>query len=412
MVKKLFSSITEQSPNERKNLIWILISYFFVLFNYPMLRATTSAMYMQAYGGHASPIIWLYSVIALSLIIIVFNKIQQKFGVHFLFHITTIVSIILFVVSLHLFNHGIKWMTGVLYVWKEVYIILQVHLIMGYCNSVLKLEEAKSFFGPLGAMGSIGGIIGGLLASTYVKSLGVDWIIYGGCIGIFINSLAFHFTRKDRELTSKKEKISPLTAIKDKRKYVFYIVLVIGMSQFCVNIMNLKFDLVVSNTILDQSEKASYLAKVFSYIQVITLIIQLFLIPPLFKFKSIIVSQYLAPISYIALTFFGLGIGGNELLFVAGAFITMKSVDYSLFNASKELLYFPLTRIQRYGAKYIGDMVVYRLAKAIIAIVLIKFQSPIHLLILMGLSLILWFFGVFKISTTFSKMEQHNESSS
>ena len=48
----------------------------------------------------------------------------------------------------------------------------------------------------------------------------------------------------------------------------------------------------------------------------------------------------------------------------------MKAIDYSLFSSAKEVMYHPLSRLQKYGAKYITDMFVYRLSKALISFVM------------------------------------------
>jgi AAA family ATP:ADP antiporter len=89
-----------------------------------------------------------------------------------------------------------------------------------------------------------------------------------------------------------------------------------------------------------------------------------------------------------------LGIGSGVLQLVAGTFLFMKAFDYSLFTASKELLYYPLDTLQKYGAKYVSDMVVYRLSKGLIAVILIKYQDFKFLNIMMGISLFIWFISL------------------
>ena len=63
----------------------------------------------------------------------------------------------------------------------------------------------------------------------------------------------------------------------------------------------------------------------------------------------------------------GFGIPGGALSIIAAVFIIMKGVDYSLFAATKDVMYHPLLSLQKYGAKYITDMFVYRTSKALIA---------------------------------------------
>jgi AAA family ATP:ADP antiporter len=78
------------------------------------------------------------------------------------------------------------------------------------------------------------------------------------------------------------------------------------------------------------------------------------------------------------------------LLPVAALYTYFKAADYSLFSAGKELLYQPLSRLQKYGAKYLTDMLVYRAAKAMVAAVLIYVQSSTMLNMLMLIFLVLW----------------------
>ncbi len=395
MLKKMFQSVTNAPAETKRNLIFLCLSYFFVLGVYPLMRATTTAMYMQTYGGSASPTIWLYSIVVLALIITLYNKLQNKMGIHALFNYTSGLSVLIFLGALFLFNLGFTWMAGVLYIWKEVYIVILVHLILGYTNSYLSYSEAREFFGPLGAMGSIGGIVGGLMTSALTRPMGVGFVIGLGCIGILINAYLFNQTDKfDRKIENKNEE-SPLSSIKGAHRYIFFLALIVAMSQFCINIVNLKFDLIFAQIVPNQEEKAAYLGTLFSLINVATLVLQFFIIPPLFKYRSNRFSQYLIPTSYLVLSFAGLGVGAGVLTLVAGTFLFMKAFDYSLFTASKELLYYPLTTMQKYGAKYITDMVVYRLAKGLIAIILIKFQDGQALNILMSASLFVWFIALY-----------------
>ena len=78
------------------------------------------------------------------------------------------------------------------------------------------------------------------------------------------------------------------------------------------------------------------------------------------------------------------------MIFVASAFVIFKGVDYSLFSTAKELLYFPLSPSQKYGAKYINDIVIYRFAKGLISLILIKIQIESAVTWMMYLSLVIW----------------------
>jgi AAA family ATP:ADP antiporter len=85
----------------------------------------------------------------------------------------------------------------------------------------------------------------------------------------------------------------------------------------------------------------------------------------------------------------------SDLWVIAAIFMTFKSVDYSIFVYSKEILYHPLQAEQKYGAKYLTDMISYRASKAAIAFFLIYFQSPAVLNTLMFIFLLLWLIALY-----------------
>jgi AAA family ATP:ADP antiporter len=110
-----------------------------------------------------------------------------------------------------------------------------------------------------------------------------------------------------------------------------------------------------------------------------TLFLQLVILPLGLKHISERSLHLFIPISYMACLVLGLGAGAGTLLTVSSLYIFMKASDYSLFSSAKELLYHPLRPLQKYGAKYLTDMIVYRAAKASIAVVLLYFQAPVLL---------------------------------
>jgi ATP/ADP translocase len=64
-----------------------------------------------------------------------------------------------------------------------------------------------------------------------------------------------------------------------------------------------------------------------------------------------------------------------QLAFAAFAFLTFKSVDYSIFRASKETLYIPFSFDTRYRAKQIADAFTYRFSKGFTAFCIYAISS-------------------------------------
>lgn len=386
-LKDFYSSLSSEFKN---NLMLILISYFTALFCYPMIRSITTTQFLQAYGAASTPKAWLIAVLGLTVVISICNKLQMKIGVQRLFLSISIFSSLLFLISFLFLQAGNAWFSYLLYIWKEIYIVIIIHLIFAYSNTCFSLEQMKRLYGIIGGLGSLGGVIGGIITVYVVKSFGPTALMYLSIVIIFINGFLFLKTKKIIFVENIDKKLTPLSSIKNIKMYVFLVASVVALSQFVINIADLQFNILFDKAVIGVVEKTAYQGKIHTWINFVALILQLVLIPYFFVRVSNRVVQYSIPIFYLILTVAGLGIGGAYLLPVALSFIFLKATDYSVFAVSKEILYHALSPLQKYGTKYITDMVVYRAAKAGIAVVLIYVQDLTILRIMSIAFLILW----------------------
>jgi AAA family ATP:ADP antiporter len=364
------------SPEFKKNTLLVFLAYFFLLFSYPLIRSATGSLFLEFYKAKNMPLSWLIAIITLSGTILLCNKIQFKKGVHFVYSLISLFSFIFFIIGLILYNNGWGQMSMYLSIWKEIYIVITIHLLVGYCASFFSIDEAKVLYGPLCAVGSLGGVLGGELTSIIAKSAGTNYVLILGAVLIFIASLIFNKTSSyGSQLFKKEENLSPLSSIKPIKNFVFLLALIIAITQFMISIADLKFNLVFEQMIASTDDRSAYLGWLHSRINLVSLIIQVITVPILLQYFKEKTLHFFIPLFYVGLYLAASFFEGGMLFSIAGVFIILKATDYSLFTVIKELLYLPFTRSQKYGIKYITDMLVYRCAKAIIAIVLIYFQS-------------------------------------
>lgn len=382
----------------RKNFVIFISAYFLVLFNYPLIRASGTAFFFDAYGAKSSPVAMFVSVFFLALSIMACNKIQAGSIVQKVFLAASVFSGLMFVAGTLGFLSGVKLLAYVPFVWKEIYIVLQVHLLLAYANTYFTREEFKLLLGPVGAAGSIGGILGGML-TTYLSGIAeTRWVMWAGVSFVFLPAIFFLFTKP---IVGKKEekKQSPLSSLDTPqiRKYVLMVGLVVLATQFVINIADFMFHLEFEKNILSSQDRTGYLGQLYSLTNLLTLVFQVVLLPVVLPRVSEKNFHLFIPLSYIisiALMLFGSGMG---LLPIAALFTYLKAADYSLFSSGKELLYQPLKSEQKYGAKYLTDMLVYRAGKALVALVLIYLQSSTILNMLMFIFLAVWIFLIIKL---------------
>jgi AAA family ATP:ADP antiporter len=385
-------------PRYKGHLWFFLFSYFFVLFNYPLVRAAATTMFFEEFGAKSSPVAWVITVVVLSITIFISNAFQARHSVQKVFLWVSVISTIIFGLGTLGFQYKIKYATYFSFIWKEICIVLQVHLVLAYANNFFRKEDFKSIIGPVGAIGSIGGILGGMLTTYLAKQFGTVFVSWFSLAFVFLPALFFIRTAV-LKFEGQKTEASPLGTLNTPtiRQYVFHIALVVMLSQFIINIADFNFNLAFESSISSSSDRTSYLGTVYTWTNVISLVLQFIMLPFLLPRISERSLHLFIPISYLICLGLLLFVGNHFLLPVAMFYIFLKASDYSLFSAGKELLYQVMRPEQKYGAKYLTDMLVYRLSKALIAAVLIYIQSSSILNMMMTAFLILWLFLVMRI---------------
>lgn len=406
--KEIHSVIWGLPSQQKRDLTYIGLTLFLIFFSYPLMRSTTTSLLLTTLGVKASPYAWIYSVLALSLFVSLLNGFQKRHKPQVLYNFLSFGTVSLFI-GLY-FAHitfGDLW-TYPLYVLKEVYIVLLVHSVLGHLNSSINEQVAKVIYGPLGAIGSTGGILGGLVTSTLVKDLGLYVLFFIGVT--FIGITSFFFTKTSNQnvhLKESKEKY-PLDSIKDIKAFVFLIAGIVLLSQFVINIGNYQFNTFLEQAFKDSISKTEFLGKVYASINSFSLVAQVVLLPFLFRFVPNFFTHLSIPLIYGLVFFVPFAFSGEGLMPMAITFIVFKGLDYSLFGAAKELLYYALSDIQKYGAKYVADMITYRFAKGMISLILIKI--PTNLInSLLGVCLVAWIFCLIPLFIQYRKYHDRLE---
>jgi len=406
MIKSLIEikdQLLALSKAEKRNIILLGLAAFLILFSYPLIRSLSTAVFLQHYGAKNSPHVWVWSVVALSLLVSLYNRLQLRWKIHNLYLGTGLFSIAFIATSVLAIEAGLGIFAWPLYVWKEVYIVVMLHMVYGLLNTVVPFRLARIIYGPLGALGSLGGILGGILTSSMAKNSTSLELTMIGVIIIAFSIVAYytsdHVPLKDQ--SKSKKDVSPLGSITGVSKYVFLIAAMVLLSQFVINLANFKFNVLFEIAVPDKMEKTHQLGRLYAGINTLAFFLQILVLPILLRFTSLKNVHFAIPLLYLATQLWSIEGGAFA---VAGMFIVMKGTDYSIFAVCKELLYFPLSDKQKYGAKYIVDMFCYRFGKGLISFVMIYVQILFWIDAMLYASLALWLGVVFMLMALHQKM--------
>lgn len=398
------SAINDCVRGNAKVLGLLGIFFFGVYLTYPITRSITESIFIHEAGAENLPKAWLISIFVLFTTVFLFNVASKKLSFKGLLLGSLFFSVLGFFGLSASYESGNVVGSYFLFILKEVYIILFVHLGLAYFNQIVSTSEAKILYGPLGAIGSVGGILGGLLSVALVKHLGSILALQVGVGILILFSMSFLLLdNKKADFQKEEKKAPPFKSLGEVKGYVLCIALVVMLSQFCINLAQFDFSKLFEITFKgDLNKQSHFLGYLYSCLGGLTFFIQLVVMPFVlqrFKLRSI---HYFIPVLFLGVSIIVALFGSQSLYLVAAGFLIFKAVDYSLFSSVKEILYFALNDAQKAGAKYVTDMIVYRASKAGIAVFLIYFQNIYIIKILLVCFLLLWLgnvYNIFRIST-------------
>ena len=148
-MKNFLQFYNELDSDLKKTNIFLFLTYFFVLFSYPLVRSATGAIFYDVYTSEQYSLATFIGVIGLMLMIGINNKLQSKYGIHKVYMLTGFVSVTLLIGAFIGYKNGIKEMAYVLFATKEAYIVLLVHSSLAFANALYDLDTFKRLIGPI-----------------------------------------------------------------------------------------------------------------------------------------------------------------------------------------------------------------------------------------------------------------------
>jgi ATP:ADP antiporter, AAA family len=256
--------------------------------------------------------------------------------------------------------------------WSDIFIVMCVTNFWLTVNDVLHPRQAKRLVSFFVTGGLLGGITGSLLTSRLAQSLGPANLLIV-CTGILLLQLIIinHLyaeqkkLHKDVTMGSREGKPSYLDSLRIIRgdKYLRILAGAIASAIIAGTLINYQFKIAIKNAIPDVDARASFLATFFLAILLISTIFHLFSTGPILKNFGIRPGLLIAP-SVLFLGTLAVFLFPAAGLILWACFIrgSDKTLDNTISQSVRELLYIPIPASIKYEAKIFIDMFVNKLA--------------------------------------------------
>lgn len=407
-----FLGVVDLTP-EGKSVLLMAIAMSLHYFGYSLARPTTVSLFTSAttgYKGSAAAFAFAMAFVSpVSLILLMgYTRVLERTkpkgalmtSTFFCAAVITLGALaIAFAERTNLLIAGIpaaKFVTGPMFIFRESYVQFLTSQYWAFMASVLTPNQSARWFGPIAGLTSITSAIAGFAVSPLVQLIGQTGILVGTGLMLIASTFAASasyqvakdngfepqeiqskHTRskrtKDRNIdvnTTKESMLVQATSLFKRVPVLWALFMEILASQGLATILNICFVSRLGSAISDDSERAGWVGKYFSIINIITMALQFGVLPRLMTFLEPKDLWRVLPMILMPFTAFQAVQNDPSLYLVASSLLVMKVSEYSVRRLLDEMIFVPLDFESRFLGKEVLAVFGYRFGKSLMSLAL------------------------------------------
>ncbi|MGK3122346.1 MFS transporter [Pseudomonas corrugata] len=261
------------------------------------------------------------------------------------------------------------WVGRAFFIWVSVFNLFVVSVFWSLMVDVFNAEQGKRLFGFLAAGATVGGIAGSSLTSGLVATLGQTWLMIA-CVVLL--EVAVFAARRLVRMSQDFERSEDDKAIQCamgggvfagmshtlRSPYLLGIAAFILLYSVTSTVLYFQQAAIAEASFSDRAARTAFFADIDFWVNVLTLVFQLFLTGRLLKKLGVTVILCALPLCSV-IGFTSLSLSSTVAVFVAVQ-VARRVSNFALARPTREVLFTSVTREDRYKAKNFIDTVVYR----------------------------------------------------
>jgi len=393
LISHIRSDLKIFTREQKRFSLLVLPCIFLIMAEYGMSCPVSTSLFISHFSAKSLPYVYLFTVPLNLLIVSLYNRFIPKIGAKNSFTYTlAIVSIVHVLCGLYV--DKIPYLIFFQFAFRDIYILLLFKQLWSMIHATCDVSKIKYLYSVPFFIGSFGAIVGSIIPSFLAISVGSASIFFfTPVIYLFIVS----FYKKAFLLGNSSDTKKLFTSTKGgfslvrKSKYLVLVLLLVLFMQLAITLVHFQFNYYLEKAFSDVDFRTQYMGRVHFFISSLSITVQITLSAFLIQFLGLKRSHLFVPLALLANSFVFLV--KPTLSTISHLYITIKSIDFSFFCLIREKLYAPLSLDEKYRAKAVIDVFVYRSSKAIGSFFLIVFawQELVYPLIYtLAILLIAW----------------------
>ena len=355
------------TPQERAAALWSFAYFFALLAGYYVLRPLRDQM---GIAGGVKNLPWLFTATFVTLLVAqplygaLVARLPRARFIPIVYHFF-VANLVLFWVLLT-FDIAPVVIARVFFVWVSVFNLFAVAVFWSFMADLFSSEQGKRLFGFIGAGGTAGALLGPIITIWLSVPLGpVNLMI---AAAIFLELAVFCIYRLERAAVThagpkaSDENIggSAFAAIPElvRSPYILGIGLWVALLSYAATILYFEQAHIVSEAVKSAGSQTRIFASIDLAVSILTLITQVLLTGQLLKRVNTGVAAAVLPAVYIV--GFAVLAAMPTLIVVMTVQVVQRWMNFAIANPARHLFFTVVTREEKYKAKNLVDVVVYR----------------------------------------------------
>jgi len=370
-VQRWVSWAMPATPQERAAALWSFAYFFTLLAGYYVLRPLRDQM---GIAGGVKNLPWLFTATFVTLIVAqplygaLVARLPRARFIPIVYHFF-VANIVLFWLLLTL---GIApvIVARVFFVWVSVFNLFAVTVFWSFMADLFTAEQGKRLFGFIGAGGTAGGLLGPVITIGLSAPLGAVNLLIAAAV--LLELAVFCVLRLERAATAQATASggadagpqpvggSAFAALPEvlRSPYLIGVGAWVSLLSFCATIIYFEQANIVSAVVRDRNTQTQLFASIDLAVNLLSLATQVFVTGQLLKRFGSGLTAGALPAVYIV---------GFAALFLAPTLAVVVTVqvlqrwmNFAVANPARQVFFTVLGRAEKYKAKNLIDVVVYR----------------------------------------------------
>lgn len=364
---RLAARAVEVKPAELRALLWSFAYFFCLLAGYYVLRPLRDQM---GIAGGVRNLPWLFSATFLVLLIAqplygaLVARLPRARFIPFVYHFF-VANLALFWLLLTL-HAGTAWVARVFFVWVSVFNLFAVVVFWSFMADLFSSEQGKRLFGFIGAGGTAGALLGPVVTIGLSLPLGpVNLLLVAAAFLEFAVLCAWRL-EKATVPTTRAPAAAPrigggaLAGLAEvaRSRYLLGIAAWVSLLSFGGTFLYFQQAHIVSTTLHGAAQQTRLFAGIDLAVGLLTLATQAFVTGRFLKRFGVAAGAAALPAVYV-IAFAVLALAPGLAAIVVFQAL-QRTMNFAIANPARQVFYTVVSREEKYKAKNLVDVVVFR----------------------------------------------------